>query len=124
MAVDIVGGVTVFSGYHTQSVGEMRLAHVWRAEEYDIFRVFYEAHGGWLVDLAFVDGGLKGGIKVLQGLLDREPGHLDLLLIGPRTVRGTTFGIPASVSAVIMLAASTTSPHTLCPAGKAADKRN
>ena len=59
------------------------LAHTGRPEEYHVFPVLQEAHGGKLVDLALVDGGLEGEIKVIQGFLNGEAGHLDLFLIGP-----------------------------------------
>ena len=61
----------------------MGLAHAGRAEEDHILPVFQEAHGGQFVDLALVDGGLEGEIEVVQGFLDGEAGHLNLLLIGP-----------------------------------------
>lgn len=61
----------------------MGLAHAGRAEEYHILAIFQETHGGQFVDLALVDGGLEGEIKVIQCLLDGETGHLNLLLIGP-----------------------------------------
>ncbi len=61
----------------------MGLAHAWRAEEHHILRIFQEAHGGQFVDLALVDGGLEREIEVVQGFLNGEARHLDLLLIGP-----------------------------------------
>ena len=36
-----------------------------------------------LVDLALINGGLKGKVKVIQGFLGGETGHLDLLFINP-----------------------------------------
>lgn len=61
----------------------MSLAHTWRAEEDYILPILQKTHGGQLVDLALVYGGLEGEIEVVQGLLDGEAGHLDLFLIGP-----------------------------------------
>lgn len=61
----------------------MGLAHTRWAEGYHIFPILQETHGGQLVNLALVDGGLEGKTKVVQGVLDREAGHLDLFLIGP-----------------------------------------
>lgn len=48
-----------------------------------ILTVFQEAHGGQFSDLVLIDGGLEREIKVIQGLLDEEVGHLDILLVGP-----------------------------------------
>ena len=48
-----------------------------------ILPVFQEAHGGQFSDLVLIDGGLEREIKVIQGLLDEEVGHLDILLVGP-----------------------------------------
>ena len=61
----------------------MGLAHARRAEEHHILPVFQEAHGSQLIDLALVDGGLEREVEIVQGLLDGEGGHLNLLLIGP-----------------------------------------
>ena len=83
MAVDVVGRETVLCRHKAQSGGQMGLAHAGRAKEDHILPVFQEAHGGQFVDLALVDGGLEGEIEVVQGLLNGESGHLDLLLIGP-----------------------------------------
>ena len=41
-----------------------------------------ETHGSQFIDLALVDGGLTGKVKVVQGLLDGEAGHLYLLFVG------------------------------------------
>ena len=83
VAVDIVGRETVLCRHKTQGRGQMGLAYTGRPEEYYIFSVFQKAHGGQFVNLALIYGGLEGKIEVVQGLLDREPGHLDLFLIGP-----------------------------------------
>ena len=48
-----------------------------------VLRIFQETHGSQLIDLPLVNGGLERKIKVVQGLLDGETRHLDLLLIGP-----------------------------------------
>ena len=53
-------------GHHSQGRGEMCLAHARRAEEYDVFAIFQEPHGGQFVDLSFVNGGLEGEVKVIQ----------------------------------------------------------
>ena len=83
VAVDVVGRETVLCCHQAQSGGQMGLAHAGRAEEDHILPVFQEAHGGQLIDLAFIDGGLEREIEVVQGLLNGEARHLDLLLIGP-----------------------------------------
>ena len=69
--------------HKAQGRGQMDLAHAGRAEKHHVLPVFREAHGGQLVDLALVDGGLEEEIEIAQSLLDVETGHLDLLLIGP-----------------------------------------
>jgi len=58
------------------------LSQIVRAEKHQILSVLQEAHGSQLIDLALVDGGLEGEVKVILGLLNRETGHLDLILIG------------------------------------------
>ena len=83
VAVDVVGGETVLCRHQAQGGGQMGLAHAGRAEEDHILPVFQEAHGGQFVDLALVDGGLEREVEIVQGLLDGEAGHLNLLLIGP-----------------------------------------
>ena len=83
VAVDVVGRESVPRRHQAQSGGQMGLAHTRRPEEYHVFPILQEAHGGQLVDLALVYGGLEGEIEVVQGLLDGEAGHLNLLLIGP-----------------------------------------
>ena len=60
----------------------MGLAYAWWAKKDDVFPILQEAHGGQLINLALIDGGLEGEIKVVQGLLDGKTRHLDLLLIG------------------------------------------
>ena len=52
-------------------------------KEYHVLPILQEAHGGQFVDLALVDGGLEGEIEIVQGLLDRKAGHLNLLLVSP-----------------------------------------
>lgn len=42
-----------------------------------------KTHGGQLIGLTFVDGGLERKIEVVQSLLNGENGYLNLLLIGP-----------------------------------------
>ncbi len=69
VAVDVVGRETVLCCHQAQSGGQMGLAHAGRAEEHHILPVFQEAHGGQLIDLALVDGGLEREIEVVQGLL-------------------------------------------------------
>ena len=69
--------------HQAQGRDQMGLAHTGRAEKDCILPVLQETHGGKLVDLALVDGGLEGEIKIVQSLLDGKSGHLDLLLIGP-----------------------------------------
>ena len=59
--------------HKAQGGGEMGLAHTWRAEEDYVLTLLQEAHGGQLVDLALVNGGLEGEIEVVQGLLDGKP---------------------------------------------------
>ena len=71
-----------FIPFYTNFSG-LSLAHTGRPEEYHVLPILQETHGGKLVDLALVDGGLEGEIEVVQGLLNGEAGHLDLLLIGP-----------------------------------------
>ncbi len=83
MAVDVVSRKTMLRGHKAEGGGQMGLAHAGRPEEDYILPVFQKAHGGQLVDLTLVNGGLEGEIKVVQGLLDGETGHLDLLLISP-----------------------------------------
>ena len=61
----------------------MGFAHPGRAEEDHVLPVFQETHGGQLVNLALVNGGLEGEIEIVQGFLDWETGHLNLLLVGP-----------------------------------------
>ena len=41
----------------------MGLTHSRRAKKYHILTIFQKAHGGQLVDLALVDGGLEGEIE-------------------------------------------------------------
>ena len=60
----------------------MGLSHTGWSEKDHIFSVLQKAHGSQFIDLALVDGGLKGKIKVVQGLLDGEAGHLYLLFVG------------------------------------------
>ena len=67
VAVDVVGGETVLCCHQAQGGGQMGLAHAGRAEEDHILPVFQEAHGGQLIDLAFIDGGLEREIEVVQG---------------------------------------------------------
>ena len=85
MAVDVVGGIPVFSCDHAQGICEVGFSDAGRAEKHDILGVLHETHGGKFVDLAYVDGRLEGEIKVLQSLFDGEPGHLNLFLVGPLT---------------------------------------
>ena len=59
----------------------MGFAHPRRAKEYHVLPILQEAHSGQLVDLALVDGGLEGEIEVIQGFLDGEIKHLNLLFI-------------------------------------------
>ena len=61
----------------------MSLAHAGRAEEDDIFSIFQKTHGGQLLDLSLINGGLETEIKVLQRLFDGEAQHLYLFFIGP-----------------------------------------
>ena len=72
VAVDIVSGETMLRRHKPQGGGQMSLAYPGWAEEHHILPVFQEAHGGQFVDLALIDGGLEGEIKVVQGLLDGE----------------------------------------------------
>ena len=67
-----------------QGQGQMGLAHTWWTKEYHILPILQEAHGGQLVDLALVDGGLEGEIKVVQGLFDGEAGHLPFSHLWPQ----------------------------------------
>ena len=72
--------------------GQVGLSNTRRAEEYDIFSVLQKAHGSRFINLALVDGGLKGKIKVVQGLFDGEAGHLQLLFVGAFVFRFGLFG--------------------------------
>ena len=83
VAIHIVGRKAMLGHHKAQGGGEMGLAHTWRAEEDYVLTLLQEAHGGQLVDLALVNGGLKGKIEIVQSLLDGEAGHLNLFLIGP-----------------------------------------
>ena len=67
----------------------MSLAHAGRAEEDDIFSIFQKTHGGQLLDLSLINGGLETEIKVLQRLFDGEAQHLYLFFIGPSAVSYT-----------------------------------
>ena len=67
VAVDAAGGEAVLCCHQAQGGGQMGLAHTGRAY---ILPVLQEAHGSKLVDLALVDGGLEGKVKVVQSLLD------------------------------------------------------
>ena len=82
VAVDVVGGKAVLGGHKAQGGGQMGLAHTGRAEEYHVLPILQEAHGGQFVDLALVDGGLEGEIKVVQGVL-----HLEAFQVFPQPVR-------------------------------------
>ena len=83
VAIHVIGGEPMLCRHKAQSGSQMSFAHAGWAEENHILTVFQEAHGGQLIDLPLVDGGLEGEIKVVQGLFDGEAGHLDLFLIGP-----------------------------------------
>ena len=83
VAVDVVGGETVLCCHQAQGGGQMGPAHTGRTAKDYILPVLQETHGGKLVGLALVDGGLEGKVKVVQSLLDGKTRHLDLLLIGP-----------------------------------------
>jgi hypothetical protein len=45
-----------------------------RAEQQDILGMSDKAHGGEVPDRAFIDRGLKGKVKLIQGLVKREAG--------------------------------------------------
>ena len=82
VAVDVISRESVLRSHQTESGRQVGLAHAGRAEKDDIFSVPQKAHGSEFINLALVDGGLKGKVKVVQGLLDGESGHLDLLFVG------------------------------------------
>ena len=48
----------------------MGLAHTGRPKEYHVLSILQKAHGGQLVNLALIDGGREGKVKVVQSLLD------------------------------------------------------
>ena len=70
-------------GSHQAECGSQEgFAYTRRAEKDHIFSVLQKAHGSEFIDLALVDGGLKGKVKVVQGFLDGEAGQLYLLFVG------------------------------------------
>ena len=68
VAVDIVSREAVVSGHKAQSRGQVGLAHTWRTEENHILPIFQEPHGGQLINLALVNGGLEREIEIIRGL--------------------------------------------------------
>ena len=64
VAIHVVGGEAVLGRHKAQHGGQMGLAHTWRTEEYHVLPVFQEAHGGQLIDLPLVNGGLEREIEV------------------------------------------------------------
>ena len=68
VAVDIVSREPMLCCHKAQGRGEMGFAYARRAKEYHIFSIFQEAHGGQLVDLALVNGGLEREIEIIRGL--------------------------------------------------------
>ena len=84
VAVDVVGGETgAVQPPGPRAEARWVLPTPGGPEEDHIFPVFQETHGGQFIDLALVNGGLEREIEVVQGLLNGEAGHLNLLLIGP-----------------------------------------
>ena len=69
VAVDVVGGESVLRRHQTQGRGQMGLANAGRAEKHHIFSVFQETHGGQLVDLALINGGLEGKSSRAENLV-------------------------------------------------------
>lgn len=86
VAVDVIGRESMLRSHQTESGRQVGLAHAGRAEEDDIFAILQETHGGQFINLVLVNGGLKREVKVVQGLLDRESGHLPLLFVGASAV--------------------------------------
>ena len=64
VAIHVVGGEAMLGRHKAQHGGQMSLAHTWRTEEYHVLPVFQEAHGGQLIDLPLVNGGLEREIEV------------------------------------------------------------
>ena len=82
MAVDVVGREPVLGSHQAECGSQVGFAYTRWAEKYHVFSVLQKAHGSEFIDLALVDGGLKGKVKVVQGFLDGEAGHLYLLFVG------------------------------------------
>lgn len=92
MAVDVVCRESVLSSHQAERGSQVGFAYTRRAEKDHIFSALQKAHGSEFNNLALVDGGLKGKVKVVQGFLDGEAGHLYLLFIGAFAFEFGLFG--------------------------------
>ena len=70
VVVDVVGRESVLCCHKAEGGGQMGLAHTGRPKEYHVLSILQKAHGGQLVNLALIDGGREGKVKVVQSLLD------------------------------------------------------
>jgi hypothetical protein len=61
-------------GTDAKGNGQMGFPNTGGAEEQDILGMSDKAHGGEVPDLAFIDRGLKGKVKLIQGLVKGETG--------------------------------------------------
>ena len=68
VAVDIVSGEPVLRRYQAQGRSQVGFTYPRRAKEHHVFSVFQKPHGGQLVNLALVNGGLEGEVEIIQGL--------------------------------------------------------
>ena len=66
----------------------MGLAYAWQAKEHHVLAVFQGAHDGQFIDLAFINRWLEGEIKIVQGLLNGEAGHLEDFQVFSQPVHG------------------------------------
>lgn len=82
VTVDVIGRKSMLCSHQTESGSLVGLAHAGQAEEDDIFAILQETHGSQFINLTLVDGRLKREVKVIRGLLNRESGHLHLLIVG------------------------------------------
>ena len=92
MAVDVVCRESVLSSHQAERGSQVGFAYTRRVEKDHIFSALQKAHGSEFNNLALVDGGLKGKVKVVQGFLDGEAGHLYLLFIGAFAFEFGLFG--------------------------------